>query len=186
MLLMSLWLPILLSAVAVFLVSAIIHMVLHYHDRDFAGLPDEDGVMAALRPFQLAPGEYTMPHCANASQMKDPQFQEKLNQGPVAILTVMPNGPFKMGAQLFQWFLYCVLVGIFCAYIVGGLAPAGAEYRLIFRYVSATAFVAYSLALIQSSIWYKRRWSATLKSMLDGLIYGLVTGGFFGWLWPGA
>jgi len=186
MLLMSLWLPILLSAVAVFIVSAIIHMVLHYHDHDFAGLPDEDGVMAALRPFQLAPGEYTMPHCTNASQMKDPQFQEKLNQGPVAILTVMPNGPFKMGAQLFQWFLYCVLVGIFCAYIVGGLAEAGTEYRVIFRYVSATAFVAYSLAMIQGSIWYKRRWSSTLKSMLDGLIYGLVTGGFFGWLWPSA
>ncbi len=98
----------------------------------------------------------------------------------------MPNGPFKMGAQLFQWFLYCVLVGVFCAYIVGGLAEAGTEYRVIFRYVSATAFVGYSLALIQASIWYKRGWSGTLKSVLDGLIYGLVTGGFFGWLWPGA
>ncbi len=86
MLLMSLWLPILLAAVAVFLVSAILHMVFKYHNGDFAALPDEDGVMSALRPFQLAPGEYTMPHCTDQSQMKDPQYLEKLNQGPVGIL----------------------------------------------------------------------------------------------------
>lgn len=41
-----------------------------------------------------------------------------------------------------------------------------------------------ALALLQNSIWYKRKWSSTLKSMADGLVYALVTAGTFGWLWP--
>jgi hypothetical protein len=39
---------------------------------------------------------------------------------------------------------------------------------------------------LTSSIWYKKSWSGTLKNVFDGLVYGLVTGGVFGWLWPGA
>jgi len=38
--------------------------------------------------------------------------------------------------------------------------------------------------LWQMSIWYRRSWSTTLKATLDGVIYGLLTGGAFGWLWP--
>jgi len=186
MLLMSLWLPILLSAVAVFIASSIIHMVLKYHNSDFSRLPDEAGVLSALRPFKIPPGDYSMPHCTDMGAMKDPAFIENLNQGPVAMMTVMPNGPFKMGGQLIQWFLYSILVGVFCGYIVGGLAGPGAEYRLIFQFVSATAFACYGLAMIPNAIWYKRQWSSVMKSLLDALVYGLLTGGFFGWLWPAA
>jgi hypothetical protein len=184
MILMSLWLPILLSAVAVFIASSIIHMALKYHNSDFARLPDEEGVRAALRPFKIPPGEYSMPHCHDQAEMKDPAYLEKLNEGPVGFLNILPNGPFQMGPQLVQWFLFCILVSIFCGYIVGGLAGAGAEYRVVFRYVSATAFASYALGVIPGSIWFKRSWSSTAKTLLDSLIYGLLTGGFFGWLWP--
>ena len=186
MLLMSLWLPILLSAVAVFVASSIIHMVLKYHNSDYSRVPDEEGLAAAMRPFKIPPGEYTMPHCTDMKAMKDPAYMEKLNAGPVLFMTVMPNGPFTMGAQLTKWFLYSILVGVFCGYIVGGLAGAGEEYRVIFRYVSATAFACYAMAMIPNAIWYKRSLSSLMKSLLDGLIYGLLTGGFFGWLWPAA
>ena len=72
----SLWLPILLSAVAVFVASSLIHMVLRYHSRDYKRLPSEDDVMDALRPFDLPPGDYMVP-CRNARRMKDPAFLEK-------------------------------------------------------------------------------------------------------------
>ena len=40
------------------------------------------------------------------------------------------------------------------------------------------------LALWQMSIWYRRAWSTTIKAMIDGAIYALLTAGAFAWLWP--
>ena len=60
----------------------------------------------------------------------------------------------------------------------------GTQYLEVFRFAGTTAFAAYSLALAQHSIWYRRNWGATLRSMFDGLVYALLTAGVFGWLWP--
>jgi hypothetical protein len=182
---MSLWLPILLSAVLVFVVSSLIHMLLKYHNTDFGKVPNEDQVMDALRPFGIAPGDYVIPHAGSMDAMKTPEFIEKMTKGPVAFVTVVENGPPAMGKSLVQWFVYCLLVGIFAAYIAGHALDPGAEYLPVFRYVGAVAFTGYALALLQNSIWYKRNWVATLKSVFDGLVYALVTAGMFGWLWPG-
>ncbi|HXF95304.1 MAG TPA: hypothetical protein VNI61_04310 [Gemmatimonadales bacterium] len=181
----SLWLPILVSAVLVFVVSSIIHMVLPYHRNDFAAVPREREVAAALRPFGIPPGEYMIPRAANLAEAKTAEFQEKLKQGPVMLMTVFPNGPFSMGKQLAQWFAYCVVVGIFAAYLASRTLSPGAEYLAVFRVTGTVAFAGYSLALIQGAIWAGRRWSTTLKSVFDGLVYGLLTAGVFGWLWPG-
>lgn len=182
----SLWLPILLSAVTVFILSSIIHMVLGYHNNDFAKLPKEDEVMDALRPFSLPPGEYAMPRAANMKEMGTPEFIDKITKGPSAFMTVLESGPPKMGAQLALWFVYSIVVGIFAAYIsTRALAMnPDADYLSVFRFVGCTAFIGYSAALWQNSIWYKRAWSSTLKSTFDGLVYALFTAGIFGWLWP--
>jgi hypothetical protein len=115
---------------------------------------------------------------------KDPAFMEKFKAGPRAMVTFFPTGEVKMGAQLFQWFLYTILIGITAAYISGRALAPGAHYLQVFRFAGATAFYGYSLALLQFSIWYKRAWGTTLRSVVDGLIYAFVTAGFFGWLWP--
>jgi hypothetical protein len=181
---MSLWIPILVSAVLVFLVSSLIHMVLPYHRKDFGKVPAEDGVMEALRKFDIPPGEYVVPYAGNPKMLKDLSFIEKMKKGPVAFMTVLESGPPAMGASLALWFLYSVVVGIFAAYIAGRALGPGAHYRAVFRFAGCTAFVGYALALCQNSIWYKRAWSTTLKSVFDGLVYALLTAGTFGWLWP--
>jgi hypothetical protein len=181
---MSLWLPILLSAVIVFIVSSIIHMVIPYHRKDFGKVPSEDEVMVALRKFDIPPGEYVIPCAGSPKEMGTPEFIEKTKKGPVAFMTVMPNGPPSMGASLVQWFVYCVLVGIVAAYIAGRALEPGAHYLAVFRFAGCAAFAGYALALLQNSIWYKRAWSTTLKSVFDGLVYVLLAGGTFGWLWP--
>ncbi len=116
--------------------------------------------------------------------MSSPEFIEKLKKGPVAFMTVMENGPPSMGKSLTLWFLYSIVVGIFAAYIAGRALGPGAHYLAVFRFVGSTAFVGYSLALLQSSIWYHRAWSSTIKSVIDGFVYALLTAGVFGWLWP--
>lgn len=181
---LSLWIPILLSAIAVFVVSSIIHMLLPYHKNDYIKVPDEDGVMEALRPFNIPPGDYVIPHAGRAAERNSEAFTEKTNKGPVAFFTVLKNGPQPMALNMVLWFLYSIVVGIFAAYISSRALEPDAYYLSVFRFAGCTAFIGYALALLQNSIWYKRNWGATLKSMFDGLIYALVTAGFFGWLWP--
>ena len=180
----SLWLPVLLSAVLVFIVSSIIHMVLGYHRRDVAAVPDEAQVMDALRPFRIPPGNYSIPHASGPKEMNSPEFIEKRAQGPVAIVTVLPNGPLTMVRSLALWFGYCVLVGVFAGYAAGLHIGPGADYMAVFKMVSVVAFAGYALAILQSAIWWHRGWGFTLRTMFDGLIYSLLTAGTFGWLWP--
>jgi hypothetical protein len=181
---LSLALPILFSAVIVFIASSILHMVLPFHRNDLRKVPKEDEVINALRRFALPPGDYALPHAGSPAALKDPQFLAKMNKGPVVLMTVVPNGPPAMPTRLFVWFLYSVIVSVFAAYIAGRALAPGAHYLAVFRFAGCTAFIGYSLALAQHSIWYNRNWMTTLKSMLDGLVYGLLTAGTFGWLWP--
>lgn len=180
----SLWLPILLSAVLVFIASAILNTVVPWHHGDYPAPPNQDGVMAALRPLAIPPGDYMMPRAASSADMKSPEYLEKLKQGPVVTMTVLPSGPFSMGGSLAQWFVFCLVAGLFAAYVASRALPAGAEYLQVFQLAGTTAFCAYALAQAQQSIWFKRKWSTTVKTMLDGLFYGLLTGGVMGWMWP--
>jgi hypothetical protein len=140
--------------------------------------------MDALRPLAIPPGDYMIPRPSSSQEMRSPEFVEKMKKGPVVVLTVMPNGPVSMGRNLVLWFLYATVVGVFAAYVAGRALPPGAEYLSVFRFAGTTAFVGYALALWQMSIWYRRSWSTTIKAMVDGLIYALLTAGTFGWLWP--
>jgi len=180
----SLLLPILLSAVAVFIISSVIHMVLGYHKNDFTGLQSEKQVMDDLRKYNIPPGDYHFPRANSMKEMSSPVFIEKMKQGPVGMITIMKSGPPNMAKELTMWFIYSLIVGIFAAYVAGRALGPEAHYLAVFRFAGVTAFVGYSLALLQNSIWYKRNWAATIKSMFDGLIYALFTGGIFGWLWP--
>ena len=181
---MSLALPILLSAVFVFLASSIIHMVLRYHQKDFSAVPDEDGMLDAFRRMKVAPGDYCLPYASSMEAMKSKEFCDKFAKGPVVTMTVSAGGSMNMGGQLMQWFLYTVVVTIFVAYLTGRVLPAGTDYLEVFRVAGTVAFMGYAMALPPFSIWYKRNWGTTLRSMADGLLYSLLTGGTFGWLWP--
>lgn len=180
--LVDLWLPILLSAVLVFVASSIIHMLLGWHRADFKKLADEDAVMDALRPFNLDRGDYVAPLPASMAQLSSPEFKAKLARGPRFSLTVL--GDDSIPRNLAVWFLYCIVVSVFAAYVAALALAAGAPYMTVFRVTSTVAFAGYALALWQSWIWYSRSIGATVRSTIDGLVYALVTGGAFGWLWP--
>jgi hypothetical protein len=179
----ALWLPILLSAVIVFVASSITHMLLTYHQSDYQKLPDEDKLRAALRAANLKPGLYIFPHCTH-KEMRSAATMEKLKQGPVGMLTVRPNGPPAMGKFLGQWFFYCLLIGFFVAYLTGRTLAPGTHYLAVFRVAGTAAFLAYGLGNLSNGIWKGQPWSMTIKESFDGLLYGLLTAGTFGWLWP--
>jgi hypothetical protein len=179
----ELWLPILLSAVAVFIASSIMHMVLPYHRSDYRQLPDEDKVLTALRGSPLQRGLYVFPYCTH-KDMKSPALIEKQKQGPVGFITILPSGPPAMPKFLGQWFGFCLLIGLFAAYLAGHTLAMGAHYRPVFRVVGTAAFLAYGIGNLSNGIWKGQRWSVTFKESFDGLVYSLLTAGVFGWLWP--
>jgi hypothetical protein len=182
--LMLLWLPILLSAVLVFVASSTIHMLSPWHKQDFNRLSNEDEFRSALGPLNLPEGDYLVPCPVSRADLKSPEFLEKHRQGPNVVMTVLPRGEMGMGRNLALWFGYLIVVSIFAAYVTGRALPPGTDYMQVFRFAGTVAFVGYSLALWQQSIWFHKAWSTTIKSTVDGLIYGLLTAGVMGWLWP--
>ncbi len=182
--LVSLAVPILVASIIVFALSAIIHMVLPYHRSDVRRVSREDDLLDALRKLEIAPGDYAAPHAGSPDAMKNPQFVEKMRKGPLVFMTIADGEEPSMAGNLFLWFLYTLLVSVFTAYVVGRALGPGTPYMRVFQLAGAVAFMGYSLALMQHSIWYRRSWATTIKSMFDGLIFGLFTAGTFGWLWP--
>ncbi len=181
----ELWLPILLSAVFVFIASSIFHMAIPIHKGDWKKLPGEEKVLAEMRNQSVRPGAYMFPSCESYKDMCNEEMTEKYKQGPVGHVTVLPNGPPSMGKALVLWFIYTLVIGLFVGYtgILGGL-DRGAAYSAVFRFTGTVALLAYAVTALPDAIWKGQPWSVTGKFIFDGLIYGLVTAGTFGWLWP--
>jgi hypothetical protein len=181
---LSLWLPILLAAIIVFVASSVIHMFTPFHKGDVRKAPNEDAALDAIRALNLPPGDYAMPLAGSMEDFKNPAYLEKLAKGPVVFMTVSPGRAPSMAANLIQWFVYGLAVSVFAAYVAGRALSPGAHYLAVFRFAGTTAFLGYAMALAQQSIWWKKNWGATLRSMADGLLYALLTAATFGWLWP--
>lgn len=180
----ELWLPILLSAVIVFIASSIVHMVLPFHKKDYKKLPQEDKLLEALQGEPLPPGVYPFPYCADPKEMGSPEMLEKYKTGPVGLLHVIPSGPPNMGKLLGLWFVFCLVLGFYVAYVAGRTLAPGTDYLAVFRVVGAVTFLGYAGGQVLGSIWKGEPWSNTFRHVIDSLIYALLTGGVFGWLWP--
>lgn len=178
----SLWLPIVLSAVAVFIASALIWTVVQWHKGDWRRLPDEEAARQALKG--VPPGEYMVPYAGSGRERQSPEWQEKYKEGPAAMLTVLPHGSTAMSKTFVQWIAYCLLISLLVGYVAAASLQPGAEYLKVFQVTGTTAFLAYAGSVATGSIWFGHGWRRSVKEMIDGLVYGLLTAGFFGWLWP--
>jgi hypothetical protein len=181
---LSLWLPILISAVLVWIASAIIWTVLPHHKSDYKGLPDEEAARNALLPQNLKPGQYDIPHIASRDEVKKPGVLKKFNDGPAGFLTVVPKGLPSMAKGMILSFIYYLVIGVIVAYVASRSLGIGAKYLSVFRLTGVVSWLAYGFGIFQDSIWFGRPWSSSFKHVLDTLVYGLLTAGVFGWLWP--
>ena len=182
----ALWLPVLLAAVFVFVVSSLVHMVLQIHKGDYKKLPDEDAVRTAVRNSRTPPGQYLFPCAASMKDMGSPDMIEKFKQGPVGVMIVRPTGMPMLGKALGQWFAFCILVGVFSGYLTGLAAAPGADGMRVFRISATVATLGYAFSSVSDSIWKGVSWGTTLRFVFDGVLYALVTGATFAWLWPAA
>jgi hypothetical protein len=178
----SLWLPILGSAVLVFIASALIWMVLPHHRSDWQAIPGEAALLDFLRREKVGRGQYVFPW--KDPKDRSPEAMKKCKEGPAGHITLWPAGGPGMGQQLGVWFVFLVLVSTGIAWIAGHVLPSGLPYRTVARVVGSIAVLAYCAAIVPNAIWWGRSWSSTFKDIVDGILYALLTGGMFGWLWP--
>ncbi|MEO0481361.1 MAG: hypothetical protein AAF196_17975 [Planctomycetota bacterium] len=184
--LLDLWAPILVASVAVFFVSALLHMIIPWHKADAVKMPDEDTVLDAMRKVELKPGHYFFPGCESMEEMKDPEFLKKCEQGPGGFLIVRAEGAYNMGRSLVLWFLQSAATSVLVAYLASLALSESSDGYLVFRVTAVAALLGYCFSTVQESIWKGARWSVTWKFVVDGLLYALATGACFSWLWPGA
>ena len=180
-----LWLPTVLSAVAVFILSSIIHMVVPWHKNDYMAFPNEEAMLDALRAHNLGTGEYMAPKPASRSDMGSPEFREKVRRGPLVILNVAQGDSVSMGRPLILWFVYTLVVSMLAGHIAYGATGGHPDdHRVIFHTVALTALLAYAGALWQQTIWFRKPAMTSFKATFDGLIYAVVTGLLFVYFWP--
>jgi len=182
-----LWLPILLSAVFVFVASSVIHMMTPMHKSDYKKLPDESKVLEAMRGNKVEPGQYMFPGCTSMKDMGNPEMLAKYQQGPVGSMIVRNNGMPSMGKCLGLWFLFCLGVSCFTAYLTGhGVDRGHGHFAMqdVFKVAFFAAVLGHSFTHFVDAIWKGLSWATTIKFLIDGLIYAVVTAATFAWLWP--
>lgn len=182
----ALWLPIVVSAVFVFIASALFWMALPHHRSDWKRLPDEDGVMKALAEPEVKRGQYSFPFASTSAECKSDEWKAKVAKGPCGLLVVLDPGGPSMGKNLALQFIHYVVISVFVAYLSGHALAAGTPYLTVFRIAGTAAVLGYVGALFPHAIWFGRSWSSTFKDAFDGIVYALLTAGTFGWLWPAA
>ena len=182
----ALWLPILVATVFVFITSNLIWMVFQLHKKDWKPLPDEEAFREVMNRQELPVAEYSFPFSAGPEDWKSEEWQKKFKEGPVGFLTVMPSGNMNMGKSMACWLAYIVVIQVFIAYLTGLSRPGGAEFMDVFRVAGATGVLGFAGAVAPEAIWLGRRWGNVLRTMRDGILYGLVSAAAFAWLWPGA
>jgi len=182
----SLWLPGVVSAVAVFVLSSILHMVLKYHRDDYRQLAGEEAVADALRRSAPAPGVYAIPYVDNPALMKDPAVRKRFADGPIAQIHVGRPALPSMGKYLAQWFLFCLLVSFFTAYVARHKLTVGSPGLEIWRITTTVALMGYAFGYLQDSIWRLVPWASAWRGIFDAALYALTTGLVFRLLWPAA
>lgn len=180
----ALWMPIVVSAVFVLIALLIIHGMLGWHKDDMIAVPGEAKLLETLRGLNVQPGDYRFPYARTTEEMTAPEFVEKMKQGPVGIMSIWPNGEINMGKLLGQWFVYSLFIAVLVAYIAGRALGLGAPYLDVFRVSGVVTFCCYVVAHWQNWIWWGKSTRFTATNSLDGIIYAVITGATFGWLWP--
>ena len=181
---LSLWLPVLLSAVGVFIASSLIHMVLQWHAREYRRFPNEAEMRAVVGRAQLAPGQYTMPFCPTGKELPREEMHQQFREGPVATLIVRANGLPNMGVALGQWFALTLVVALLSASLAAMVLGAGTDGHKVFHFFAVLTFMVYATGSAINAIWMGKLWSAVAVDLLDSLLYALITGAVFAWLWP--
>ena len=180
---LTLWLPIVATTIALFFCSFLSWMVLELHAKDWQKLDDEDAFIDRVRESNIAQGNYMFPGAANNKEMQNEAYQTKYKNGPRGIMTVLPEA--NMGKNLGLTIVYFFVCSCTFGYLANfALKPGddpGADFVTIFRFVATIALLTFSASIVQHSIWFRNRITGHI---IESIAYCLIAGVIFAALWP--
>lgn len=179
----QLWAPVLLTVLLCFFAGFVLHMLIPLHKSDFTGLPGEPGILDALRKAGVGAGQYMFPWC-DPKDMRSPEFQKKFEAGPVGMVVIRKPSKFTMTPQLMWMVVYHLLVSVFVAYLATRTLARGTDYLHVFRVAGTSAIMGYGFGFFPHAIWYGYSRRFVVTEFVDAVVWGLLTAGAFGWLWP--
>ena len=181
-----LWIPILVSAAAVWIASALAWMIVGHHKNDNPALPNEQEVIDTIKGWNLPPGEYMFPdfrRCKGMTKEQKQAMYENMQKSPMGILRVW--GKISMGGNMLWTFVVCLVVSTLIAYLGWSALPhAGSSFAHTFQVLGTAGILAYCFASFPGDIWFQRSRRAMTTNFIDGVVFGLITGAVFAWLWP--
>lgn len=176
----ALWLPIVLSSIALFIASAVAWMFMPHHKGDYAKLSNEDQFMGQIREAKIPVGRYMFPNMGSHKNANDPEMKRKCSEGPVGTLTILGN--VNMGANMACTFVFFLIASACLAYLLWLVIPGSdTSFFRLFRIAGTAGILTYTASAIPNDIWFKR---PTWTNVIDGIVYGLITGAIFAALWP--
>jgi hypothetical protein len=177
--LLSLWLPIVLSAVALFFASFLSWMVLQLHKQDWKKLEHEDEFLAAAGKCNLTEGSYMFPGCKSQADMQSDEYKRKYEAGPRGVMTILPK--VNMGQNLGLTFAYFLVVSALLGYLATIAIKPGADFLHVFRFVSTAGLLTFLAAMVQHAIWFRPR---IVGHVIESVAYAAITAAIFAALWP--
>lgn len=178
----ELWLPILVTTVALFFASFLSWMVVKLHEKDWVKMPDEDKVIDAVREGGIPEGNYMFPGANTMKEMNEPEYVAKYNAGPRGIITVLPTANMgkNLALTMFYFFVCSATFAYLASFAIGGEAT---DKLTVFRFVATVALLTFCASILQHAIWFKNR---VVGHVIESIVYALIAGGIFAGLWPAA
>lgn len=176
----SLWMPIVGSGFATHFASTLAWTVLPHHKPEIKSLGDkEEQFTDWIACKEIEPGQYVFPYCEDMKQTETELFKQKQGKcsgelrvwaRPVNMLAAMVK---TLGFFLFAAFM----IGYVCAYTLTPYTDKGD----VFRIVLVLGIMTHCFAIFPRVFWFPRSYAT---SLVDGVVYALLTAGIFYALWP--
>ena len=175
--------PILLSAIAVFVISLAGRLLIGHHKADWNELPEEGDTMEFLRKSGIKPGCYIFPLVHSKEHRTDELKEQRLEAGPWGTIHVWTSQG-NLGSRLLQTFTFHLVASFFIAYLGTLAIEPGAGFLKAFQVTGTAGILAYAFGGVPNAIWFSRHVRPAVLDVVDGICFGLITGVVFGLLWP--
>ena len=136
-----------------------------------------------MRKLGIGPGNYVFPDFRGREAMKSERVTKLLEEGPVGHLSGWPT-PLTMGGKMAGTFVVYLVVSILIAYVTRVAVPGAAPFRQVFQITGTAGILAYCFSFIPNALWFGAYKRTIVAGVIDGGVYGLITGAVLGWLWP--
>jgi hypothetical protein len=176
----ELWLPVVVSSIAVFFASFLSWMVLRLHQKDWVKMPREDDFMKCVADLGLRQGNYMFPGTTSPKEENEPAYQQKYQAGPRGTLQV--HEPVNLGRNLGLTFAYFFVCNATIAYLASFALSSESDFITVFRFVATVALLTYLASIVQHAIWFRVRITG---HVIESIAYALIAGVIFASLWPG-